>query len=132
MENNTIINKNKNIQLFFFLIFIIFNILTTYNCILIGKSPYLKKLNNNRYILISNKGITFLDPTLTIESNSIIFEKDAYTDPEGELTDEMFLIYSTTAVQFSEEDNNLILSIVNADLYIFYSNEILLKNKQLP
>ena len=132
MANNTILNKNKNIQLFFFLIFIIFNILTTYNCILIGKSPYLKKLNNNRYILISNKGITFLDPTLTIESNSIIFEKDAYTDPEGELTDEMFLIYSTTAVQFSEEDNNLILSIVNADLYIFYSNEILLKNKQLP
>ena len=131
MANNTIINKNKNIQLFFFLIFIIFNILTTYNCILIRKSPYLKKLNNNRYILISNKGITFLDPTLTIESNSIIFEKDAYTDPEGELTDEMFLIYSTTAVQFSEEDNNLILSIVNADLYIFDSNEILLKKQTI-
>ena len=43
----------------------------------------------------------------------------------------MFLIYSTTAVQFSEEDNNLILSIVNADLYIFDSNEILLKKQTI-
>ena len=108
---------------FFFSSFIVLYILCICDCILIGKYPYLKKLNNDRYILISNKGITFLDPTLSDESNSIVFEEDVYP--------EINYIFSTSAVQFPKEDNNLIFALINDILYIFDSNETLLNNQTI-
>lgn len=93
--------------------------------ILIGEYPYLKKLNSKRYILLSSKGITFLDPTLTVSSNSIIFEEEAFSN---QYTYDMYKSFSTSVVQFSKEDGNLILALLNDVLYVFDSNEILLNN----
>ena len=128
MKNiKTIYINILNIQKLFIFGYFIFCLITISNCnILNGKYPYLKKLNNNRYILISDNGITFLDQTLTISSNSIEFENKAYTTREiGEQSD---IITSTRAAQFSNEYNNLIIAMVVDKLYIFDSNETLLNN----
>ena len=94
------------IKKFFILCFI-----TTSYDILIGEYPYIKKLNNNKYILISSKGITFLDKTFTSSSNEITFEDELYSDMMDPL--------STTAVQFSEEEGSLIFVILLDMIYIF-------------
>ena len=91
-----------------------------------GMFPYLKKLNNNRYILISDNGITFLDQTLTNPSNSIEFENKVYSCAIVSRQPDYAL--STKVVQFSNEYNNLILAMVFDKLYIFDSNETLLNN----
>ena len=39
----------------------------------VGEYPYIKKLNNGRYIVMSSIGITFLDRYLINESNTIAF-----------------------------------------------------------
>ena len=97
--------------------------ITLSKCILIGEYPYLKQLNNKKYILISNVGITFLDPTLTYSSNDVIFEQNAYSTP--------YDTYSTSAVQFPKEDGSLILAMVKDILYIFDQNETLLFNQSI-
>ena len=128
MKNiKTIYINILNIQKLFIFGYFIFCLITISNCnILNGKFPYLKKLNNDRYILISDNGITFLDQTLTISSNSIEFENKAYTTKTGsEQTD---IVISTRAAQFSNEYNNLIIAMVVDKLYIFDSNETLLNN----
>ena len=102
-------------------IFILLYSMNIYNSSLedkIGYNPYLKKLNNNKYIVISSKGITFLDETLTQSSNSITLEEEAYS--------EVYSHFSTTAVQFPEEDDNLILALLEDTIFIFDSNESLL------
>ena len=108
MKNiKTIYISILNIQKLFIFGYFIFCLITISNCnILNGKYPYLKKLNNNRYILISDNGITFLDQTLTISSNSIEFENKAYTTKTG--TGQTDIVVSTRAAQFSNEYNNLI------------------------
>ena len=125
MEGNfSIIINNK--KLIYFLNLLLFLCLSTNcDCILNGEYPLLKKLNNDRYILICQKGITFLDPSLTISSNSVIFEQDPYNIEES--TD-FFITFSTLAVQFPEEDGSLILAMLNDKLLIFDSNETLLNN----
>ena len=114
-------NKTK----LFFSAFIFFNIIYTCNFITIGNYPYLKQLNNNNYILISSKGISFLDQTLTIAFNEISFEEYAYIESDYNS------IFSTSAVQFSKEDDSLILALINANLYVFDSNETLLNNQTI-
>ena len=103
----------NSINKFFFLCLI-----TLSYSILIGQYPYIKKLNNNKYILISSKGITFLDNTLTSSSNDMTFVDELYSDLED--------AYSTTAVQFSEEEGNLIFVILKDMLYVFSPDETLL------
>ena len=88
----------------------------------VGKNPYLKKLNNNKYLLISSKGLLFLDETLTKSSNEILFEEEAYDDSFESMA-------STTAVQFPPENDSLILAILQDNLYIFHPNETLLINQ---
>ena len=111
--------NTKNMK--FIHIFILLYSMNIYNSSLedkIGYNPYLKKLNNNKYIVISSKGITFLDETLTQSSNSITLEEEAYS--------EEYSHFSTTAVQFPEEDDNLILALLEDTIFIFDSNESLL------
>ena len=103
----------NSINKFFFLCLI-----TLYYSILIGQYPYIKKLNNNKYILISSKGITFLDNTLTSSSNDMTFVDELYSDFED--------AYSTTAVQFLEDEGNLIFVILKDILYVFSPDETLL------
>ena len=94
------------------------------NNILIGNYPYLKQLNNKKYILISEKGITFLDQTLTYSSNDIILEDNPYGY-------NFYYALSTTAVQFSKEDGNLIFAMEKDILYIFDQNENLLFHQSI-
>ena len=103
----------NSINKFFFL-----GLITLSYSILIGQYPYIKKLNNNKYILISSKGITFLDNTLISSSNDMTFADELYSDDMEP--------YSTTAVQFSEEEGNLIFVILKDMLYVFSPDETLL------
>ena len=103
----------NSINKFFFL-----GLITLSYSILIGQYPYIKKLNNNKYILISSKGITFLDNTLISSSNDMTFADELYSGFED--------AYSTTAVQFSEEEGNLIFVILKDILYVFSPDETLL------
>ena len=106
----------------FLKIFICFCFISISNCLLIGNLPYIKKLNDNKYIAISQKGIAFLDPTLTYSSKEISF--DVYGNNGN-------LARSTLVVQFSQEDDNLIIALINANLYIFNSNLDLLNNQTI-
>ena len=103
----------NSINKFFFL-----GLITLSYSILIGQYPYIKKLNNNKYILISSKGITFLDNTLISSSNDMTFADELYSGFED--------AYSTTAVQFSEEEGNLIFVILKDIFYVFSPDETLL------
>ena len=98
--------------------FLILCLITLSYSILIGQYPYIKKLNNNKYILISSKGITFLDNTLTSSSNDMTFVDELYSDFED--------AYSTTAIQFSEEEGNLIFVLLKDILYVFSPDGTLL------
>ena len=120
-KNYSFINYN-NLPFFIYMIAII--LMNFANCFIIGKYPLLKKLNNKKYLLISNNGTTFLDPTLTQSSNDIIFEQGIYeNDSEGPL--------ATSIVQFSQEEGNLILALIKDTLYIFLPNETLLINQTI-
>ena len=110
-------------KLFIFEVFIFFFLISSSNNILIGNYPYIKQLNNKKYILISEKGITFLDPTLTYSSNEITFEDNTYST--------FYYALSTTAVQFSKEDGNLIFAMERDTLYIFDQNETLLFSQSI-
>ena len=110
-------------KLFILEAFIFLCLIALSQSLLIGNFPYLKQLNNKKYILISSKGSTFLDPTLTKSSGDIIFGEEIY-DYSSSAT-------STSAVQFSKEDGNLILALVVDRLLIFDQNETLLFNQTL-
>ena len=125
MKNINKIHLANIISIYFIYIYSIFCLFTLSNSICIGKYPYLKKLNNNRYILISTKGITFLDSTLTISSNTIEFDNDIYS---GELGSEDQYSASTIVVQFPDKYNNLIVALIVDKFYFFNSDEILLND----
>ena len=103
----------------FFNIFILLFINVSSEEIKVGQFPYIKKLNSNRYIMISSEGIAFLDPTFTNSSNIIHFQgEDQYND--------IYEVESTNVVQFPPEDGDLLFVVIYGDLYIFDSNEKLL------
>ena len=83
-----------------------------------GGYPNLKKLHNGRYILLTSKGISFLDETLTYESNNISFVDNIFT---GESIIE----------QFPKKDDGYIIAFFEKNIYIFSTNEILLSNTTL-
>ena len=111
-------NKQFMLEAFIFLCLIVLS-----QSLLIGNFSFLKQLNNKKCFLISSKGITFLDPTLTQSSGDIIFGEEAY--------DYSFSATSTSAVQFSKEKGNLILALMVDRLLIFDQNETLLFNQTL-
>ena len=85
-----------------------------------GQYPYLKKLINGKYIVISTKGITFFDENLN-ESNNIEFEIEGY-----------YYYYSTCIEEFPKEEDEYdeyIIVFFRTDfynIYIFSSNETLI------
>ena len=84
----------------------------------IGEFPYIKKLDNYRFILISSKGISFLDSTLMNPNQVITFEEGEVFDYDDS--------YSSKAAQFPREDGDLIMALAKDQLYIFDSSETLL------
>ena len=94
----------------------------------IGRYPYMKKLNNGRYIVISSTGITFLDENLINESNTVLFNHMIYNQE--------YSFLSTNIEQFPKEDDEYIIVFFKDDqigyfsLYLFSSNETLLYTKE--
>ena len=104
--------KNHCSIKYIYIIIIFFNfIYFSLNSISIGKYPYIKRLINGNYIILSNTKIAFTDSTLQTEINSI-----ALDNIYGDKTDN---IGSTTVSQFKENDGGYIIAILNQTLFIF-------------
>ena len=116
------------------LVFLAFN----YNkCIKlpIGNNPYVKKLRSGHYMIVSSTNITFYDDTFDTIINSINFEQPIfsyelnYSFTSGRNQREFTNILSTTVEQFTKEDGNYIVALVNKTIYIFDKFERLILNK---
>ena len=83
------------------------------NGFITGKYPYVKRLNNGNYIIVSSSNITFTDQTLTKSLKNFNFKSEQYESINDTV--------STTITQFPAEDNGFILVIVVNILYIFSS-----------
>ena len=122
------------IKIILFLVFLTFNI---FNCIKlpIGNNPYLKKLRSGHYMIVSSTNITFYDDTFSTIINSINFDEPIfsyelnYTFNSGRNKREFSNILSTTVEQFTKEDGNYIVGLINKNIYIFDKFERLLLNK---
>ena len=76
-----------------------------------GKYPYIKRLNNGNYIILSSTNITFVDDSFTQIISTLNFDSDIFSTTEN--------IQSTIVTQFKPEDNGYILAILYQTLYIF-------------
>ena len=119
MNKKIMKNKNQFINNHLFnkkYIFIIFLLLFLNYCssvIQTGKFPYIKRLNNGNYIIISSTSIIFADNTLTNILKKMDFDSAVYTKQDN--------IGSTNVAQFPAEDNGYIIATVKDKLYIFSS-----------
>ena len=107
---------NYNFIFFLTLLFVIsyYSPLLFIYGIIIGKYPYVKRLNNDNYIIVSSRNIAFADSTLTKAYKSLNFDSDVYSN---------FDDFKTTAIaQFPAEDNGYILVNMLKIIYIFSSN----------
>ena len=124
MKSKAKISNIKFCNLSFYIIIFFSILFYSINSLSIGQYPYMKKLNNGRYIVISSTGITFLDENLINESNTVLFNHMIYNQE--------FSFLSTNIEQFPKEDNEYIIVFFKDDqigyfsLYLFSSNETLL------
>ena len=109
--------NNNYIKFFFF----------SSNSISTGKYPYIKKLLNGNYILLSHTNISFADETLQSQFN-IIPLNNIY----GEDSNSIKNIASTTVSQFKEIYEGYIIAILNQELFIFSSSGIHQVNITIP
>ena len=112
-----------NIEKLFFLSFIFFHY--SLSSIETGNYPYLKRLNNGNYIILSSTKIIFADSTLTTSINEYNFGRDIYNSNEGN-------IGSTTVTQFNSTNDGYIIAVLNQELFIFSSNGAYMKNISIP
>lgn len=90
---------------------------------IIGKFPYVKRLNNGNYIIVSSRNISFANPTLTEAYNSLNFKYDQYSSLDE--------FSSIKIEQFPIEDNGYILVFLSKVLYVFTSNGEYLNEKPI-
>ena len=98
----------------FFLLFIISNILNnSFSVIDTGQYPYISRLKNGNYIILSSYKIIFADPTLTTELNVKYFTSLFYS-----------LDYSNSlaVAQYKIIDNGYIIALVYNKIFIFSSD----------
>ena len=120
---NGLFNKNVSI-LYIFLLLIFFNCFyISINVIYTGEYPYIKRLLNGNYIVLSDTNITFTDGTLETQLNFYNFDNHIYGDDNKETK-----VGSTIVSQFKFEDNEYIIAILNQQLFIFSSNGIYQNN----
>ena len=113
--------ENKYFIRFFVLIIFFLFFSNSFGNITIGSYPCVKKLNNNKYLVVHQKNITFFDE----EFNNTI--KEIYPSSTSKE-----YARSTTIYQFSNEDGNIIMIITFRDLYIFsQEGESLFKKENL-
>ena len=96
------VKTNYSFQMIIIILFLK-SIYYSFSSISIGKFPYVKRLNNGDYIIISSINIVFTDNTLTEQKKTYTFDSEIYWNLD-ELT-------STTIVQFTPNDNGYILAI---------------------
>ena len=119
-----------------FLIFLAIN-LNLCTKLPIGNNPYVKKLRSGHYMIVSSTNITFYDDTFDTIINSINFEQPIfsyelnYSFTSGRNQREFTNILSTTIEQFTREDGNYIVALVNKTIYIFDKFERLILNKSV-
>ena len=132
MESKVGFFKTNYIKLSFYILIFSSILFYSINSLTIGDFPYVKKLNNGRYIVISSRGIAFLDKNLINESHNITF------DTEIIYNEISFL--STCIEQFPKEDDEndeydeyiivFFRTNIYKYIYIFSSNETLISKTE--
>ena len=98
----------------FFLLFIFSNMLNnSFSVLETGSFPYISRLNNGNYIILSSNKIIFADPTLNTELSS----KNI-----GFLFYDLTKANSMNMAQFKSTDNGYIIALVYNTIFIFSSN----------
>ena len=105
----------------YFFIFILFlkNCYDSLATIETGVYPYIKRLNDGSYIMISSSGISFIDETFT---NQTIAQSLRDNNNQDLVYSNRQNIASTFAVQYSHQKNGYIVAIVEQLIYIFSPN----------
>ena len=109
-------NKCNNydlIQFIFLSILFLNSFYYSISSIATGQYPYIKRLNNGNYMILSATKIIYADASLETELKTITFSKNIYGGPDD--------IGSTTIAQFKAEDNGYIIAILNKKIFIFSS-----------
>ena len=88
-----------------------------------GKFPYIKRLTNGNYILLSSRNITFADGSLSEVVNTLNFDIDKFSDFDD--------IYSSLITEFKVEEKGYVLAILKQQLYIFSANGDYIKDIDL-
>ena len=126
MKNTKIFFNKDNFSVFMTLLylFVFLNIVCYSNSLIqAGKYPYVKRLNNGKYIILSSNSIIFTDSDFNQTEKTIDFETEVYSFFE--------FITSTTCSQFKSGDGSYIMAIILNKLYFFSSNGELLNTYDL-
>ena len=109
-----------SIKYYFFLIIFLEIFYYSFASILTGNYPYIKRLLNGNYIILSDSNISFADGELETQFN-VIDLNNIYGDISNNA---IMRIASTTVSQFKEDDDGYIIAILNQELFFFSSSGI--------
>ena len=116
---------NRYLKQSFLIILFIFLKRFNISCSIIqtGKYPYVKRLNNGNYIILSGNNITFVDDSFTQIINTLNFDSNIFSATED--------IESSIVSQFKAKDNGYVIAVLFTTLYIFSSNGEYIKDISL-
>ena len=110
-------------QYFFFFAYVSFSLILQVSFqndnLSLGKFPFVKKLNNNKYIALDQNGIYLIDENFQSKEKVIVSK-----------TISSYNARSANIAQFSKEYNNIIIVINGINLYIISQEGNLLANKE--
>ena len=118
---NNIVKSHYSIKYCLFLIIVLNFLSYSLNNIVTGSFPYIKRLLNGNYIILSNTNISFADGALQTQFN-VIHLDNIYWDENNNAA--IVYIASTTVSQFKERDDGYIIAILNQEIFIFSSSGI--------
>ena len=100
-----------NYHCFFLFILFLHNCYDSLSTIETGFYPYVKRLNDGSYIIISSTRISFVDETFTEIIKDNPFSGSKYSNRQT--------ISSTIVAQYSHRNNDYVVAIVEKAIYIF-------------
>ena len=110
MNNKKLFTKFSYIKYNFLLLILLTIFHFAINAISIGEFPYVKRLLNGNYIILSSGKICFADNTLQVEYKSYDIDTDGYQEDN---------ITSSSVSQFKESDDGYIIAILFQTIFIF-------------